>query len=198
MHRLSFVTCVLVAVFCCTPGSSVGADTTVSFSGHVDHVPDQLVTRFQADMPITGFYTFDESLASADFLFSVTEFQMTIGDYTAQQIQDIRGDITVSPTEYVAVSFADGDAIEGFSPLLMALQLSNSTPVFDTSSPLPVSPESLDSPLWTFDFSDSGSSIRLSGTIESIVVPEPSASLLSLIGLAVAGCAVRRRSRSKG
>ena len=198
MRRFPFATCVLVATCLSAAGSSsTCGQTTVSFSGRVTDVPDQLMTRFQPDMPITGVYTFDESQAIANFLLSVTDFQMTVGDYTAQQSQLIRGDITVSPTEYVTVSLADGDAIEGITPILMALQFTNATPIFDSSSPLPPSPDSLDSPLWTLDFGGLDTPVRLSGTIESIVVPEPSASLLSLVGFVLGGCGARRRSGAR-
>ncbi len=197
MCRLAIAACLLIVTTWCSTSPSAAAETTVTFSGRVDDVPDPLMTQFQPGMPITGSYTFDESLALANFLGSVTDFRMVIGDYTTQQAPGIRGDITVAATEYVAVSFAEGDAIEGITPILVALQLSNSTPGFDTSSPLPPPVEGLTSPLWTLDFSGLDNSLRLSGTVESIVVPEPSGIVLLSTAFAMVAGTRRGGNRTK-
>jgi hypothetical protein len=140
-------------------------------------------------------------LAVSDFLHTVTDFQMVIGDYSVlQDPASTRGDISLEPNEYVVVSIATGETIaDEFAPLLMALQLSSSSAIVDTTSPIPPPIEGFDNPLWTLDFSSTGLPLRVEGTIETLVVPEPSTGLLlASVGLFAAPVVARgvRRRRS--
>jgi hypothetical protein len=145
------------------------------------------MAQFQADMPITGRYVFDPSISQAGTLMTVTDFQMMIGDYEVKQKPGvIRGDILVSPSEYVVVSLADGTAIgDGYVPSLMALQLTADIPLPDPTSPMPPAIERFSDPRWTLDFSSANGHVRLDGTVESLTVPEPSSSVL--LGSALLG-----------
>lgn len=194
----------LVAILCYSFWTMSSAEAeTISFSGRVDTVPEPLMPTIQPEMTITGFYTFDESLAVSDFLSSVTDFQMVIGDYSvAQDPTAIRGDISLKPNEFTVVSIASGNVIAGeFTPLLMALQLGSSSAKVDTTSPIPPPIEDFDNPLWTLDFSSTGLPIRVAGTIETLQVPEPSPLWLLATGalcvgpLAVRGAGRRDHSR---
>ena len=167
---------------------------TISFTGRVDTVPEALRSEIQPDMTVTGFYTFDESGAAGDFLTSVTDFQMVIGDYSV--IQDpttVKGDISVTPNQYTVVSIASGEPINEFSPILMALQLSSSSGIDDTGSPIPPPIEVFDNPLWTVDFASTGLPVRVEGTIQTLTVPEPSTSLMMAVGMIIAPIIAGRR-----
>ena len=108
------------------------AETTVTFTGQVDVVADELQPMFSPGTPLSGHYTFEGSTPGPDV---VTDFQMQIGDrtYTQHSSLNIGGDISVTANEYTAVSFAEGPPIDGVNPFVMALQLSSSTVEFDTS-----------------------------------------------------------------
>ncbi len=167
---------------------------TISFSGRVDTVPEPLQSQIQPDMTISGFYTYDESVAVSDFIGSVTDFQMVIGDYSVgQDPTSVNGDISLKPREYTVVSVASGQPIGEYSPLLMALQLTSSSDIVDTSSPIPPPIEGFDNPLWTLDFSSGGLPLRVEGTIQSLAIPEPTGMLLAVVGSVVGLLACRRR-----
>lgn len=167
--------------------------TRVFFSGRVDNAPVELQPQFQEGMSMSGSYTIDPSLSPGPFISSITDFEMTIGDYLVQKPQgDLRGDITITASEYVAVSFAEGEPVgDGLRPALMALQFHSDVGLTDLSSPVPPPLDLFDRPEWTVDFS--GLDVRLSGTVESLAVPEPS----SLLLIVLAGlCLARSRGRS--
>jgi hypothetical protein len=95
------------------------------------------------------------------------------------------------------VSIASGDPIDEYAPILMALQLSSSSGVVDPDSPSPPPIDGFDNPLWTLDFSSTGLPLRVEGTIETLMVPEPTGLLLSAIGLAFGSIVLRRQQRAK-
>ncbi|MCA9265512.1 MAG: hypothetical protein KDA60_16745 [Planctomycetales bacterium] len=172
-----------------------GREVTVEFHGTVDSIPGSLGTVLRDGGEATGRFTFDDN--SDQFLESITEFTIVADGHTFRATG--LGDLAVEHNsqaqirEYFAVSFAESQPVGNMTPALMALQIQADDSIPFAEFPLPPELSTVNSAIWTVDFTNLA---RLSGSVDSIIVssvPEPTTVCLLLMPwVAAISCRKRR------
>ncbi len=183
---------IVFAVVLTLAGRAGASAVSLQFAGAVTNVPSGLSSQFTIGQQISGTFTFETSTAdlqnspqTGGYTGAISAFSSTIGSYALTSI--FQGDIEVgngSVDTYIATSFVQGNSVNGASPLLEAIQLSDATGTAWASDALPLTVDVSQFGVrdFTLDFSNGD---RLVGQIQSIFVPEPAVSgwLALLMGL---------------